>query len=62
MNITPVTKARALRLGMMFSGIGIAVAAAAIPALQDGQVALFPMASALFFWALRGPGHVDAAN
>jgi hypothetical protein len=50
------------RLVMMASGITIAVAAAAIPSLHSAQIALFPMATALFFWALRGPGHVNASD
>lgn len=50
------------RTAMMLSGIGLAVAAGIIPGLKSAQVALFPMASALFFWALKGPGHIVAGD
>ena len=48
------------RITMMISGMALAVATAKVPGLESAQVALYPMASALFFWALRGPGHVCA--
>jgi len=54
--------AKSLRVIMMLSGIGLAVLVTAISSLKDCQTAVYPMATALFFWALRGPGHVNTTD
>jgi hypothetical protein len=56
------TNATVQRSFMMGAGIALGMSGALVPALVTAQQFLYPAATALFFWALRGPGHVTATD